>query len=160
MDSKPDIQSARYSDSQVPDYNTHRIGDVLKSVLDQGKRTKKVKEVGRKRLFPTNSERMNRALKELGTSAFKIHMLLWQWRGAPAKGNLPFFTIHSLAKFCALTRPTVRSGVKELVRKGWIQKQGYSKHHKNELYRLIPIRDVAEVDGGRSPLAPPGVPPK
>lgn len=142
MDRDRQHKPATYSPERVPDYNTHRIGDVLKDFLDRGKRVKKVNRERRKRLFPTNSERMNRALKELGTSAFKIHMLLWQWRGAPAKGNLPFFTIHSLAKFCSLTRPTVRSGIRELVRKEWIGKQGYNKHHKNELYRLVPIRDV------------------
>lgn len=41
-----------------------------------------------------------------------------------------------------MSRPTVRQGLTELVCRGWIQKQGYNKHHKNELYRLIPIRDV------------------
>jgi len=160
MSSEHDVQSARYSDPQVPNYNLHSIAELLPEILDKGKRNRGGTGKHRKSLRPTNSERMNRALKELGTSAFKIHMLLWQWRGAPAKGNLPFFTIHSLGKFCSLTRPTVRAGVKELIRKGWICKQGYNIHHKNELYRLIPIRDVCEVDGGRSPLAPPGNPPE
>lgn len=136
-----------YSEPQVPDYNMSRLSDLLPGVLDAGKRESgKVLKV-RHRLFPTNSERMNRALKELGPSAFKIHTLLWKWRGAPAKGSLPFFTVHSLSKFCSLTRPTVRSGLKELTRLGWIQKQGYNSHHKNELYRLIPIRDVLGVEG-------------
>lgn len=154
----PDAQerSASYQEPQVPDYNLHKLGDLLGPVLDKGdrqrslslNRSKKVPfDNGRLRSarYPTNSERMNRALRELGTSAFKIHMLLWQWRGAPAKGLLPYFTIHSLSKFCALTRPTIRVGVRELVRKGWISKQGYNKHHKNELYRLIAIRDVPEI---------------
>ena len=144
---------AVYATAQVPDYNTHRIGELLSGVLDAGKRHQvgsdkpSKKSLGgvrrpRRRLFPTNSERMNRSLKELGKSAFKIHTLLWKWRGAPARGKLPFFTIHSLSKFCSLTRPTVRMALRELVEKGWIQKLGYSRHKKNELYRLIPIRDV------------------
>ena len=147
-----------YDGGQVVDHNMKRLSDLIPGVLESGKRELVV--VGepkggsssdegkvRHRLRPTNSERMNRALKELGPSAFKIHTLLWKWRGAPAKGALPFFTIHSLSKFCSLTRPTVRSGVKELVRLGWIQKHGYNKHHKNELYRLVPIRDVPELRG-------------
>ncbi len=91
---------------------------------------------------PTRSEIMNRALKELGKSAFKIHSLLWQWRGAPARGSLPFFTIHSLGRFCSLSRPTVRKALNELVRKGWIIRRGYNKHHKNALYALVAIRKV------------------
>lgn len=144
---------ARYSERQVPDYNTHKLGDLLGGVLDAGKRQSSKRVQRSKRfdsldgenkysLHPTNSERMNRALKELSTSAFKVHMLLWQWRGAPARGHLPFFTIHSLSKFCALTRPTVRKGLDELIRKGWIHREGYSRHKKNELYKLVPIRDV------------------
>ena len=133
------------------------IGELIPGVLEAGDRhmegterpiesTRKVGSKSQKRLYPTNSERMNRALSELSCSAFKIHTLLWQWRGAPARGCLPFFTVHGLCKFCSLTRPTIRAGVKELVGKGWIQKQGYNKHHKNELYSLVPIRDVVKVD--------------
>lgn len=124
------------------------IGKLLPGVLEAGKRQKRVPQRPRRRLSPTNSERMNRALAELVPSAFKIHTLLWKWRGAPARGLLPFFTIRSLGKFCNLTRPTVRSGLKELVRLGWIQKLGYDIHAKNELYRLIPIRDVPLLDKG------------
>lgn len=135
------------------DYNMHSIGDLLPGVLDAGQRTSgiitepknngsDVKPPHRRRLSPTNSERMNRSIKELGASAFKIHTLLWKWRGAPAKGNLPFFTVHSLSRFCGMTRPTVRSGLTELVNKGWIQRLKYNKHEKNALYRLTPIRDV------------------
>lgn len=91
---------------------------------------------------PTRSERLNRALRELGPSAFKIHTLLWRWRGAPARGHLPFFTIHSLSKFCRLTRPTVRVGLRELIHKGWIRPQRYNVHHKNTLFRLVAIRRV------------------
>lgn len=91
---------------------------------------------------PTRSERMNRALAELGLSAFKIHALLWTWRGAPSRGELPFFTIHSLGKFCHLSRPTVRVGLDELSRKGWIARRNYNKHHKNALYGLVGIRKV------------------
>lgn len=148
-----ELRPASYHEPKTPDYNVHKIGDLLGSVLEHGERRKTVIEgpikrqrrgIGKRsyRLSPTNSERMNRSLKELGKSAFKVHMLLWQWRGAPAKGHLPFFTIHSLGKFCSLTRPTVRMALRELVDKGWIQKLGYSKHIKNELYRLISIRDV------------------
>lgn len=124
------------------DWNMNSIGELLPGVLEAGERQRKgIPEPG-SRLTPTKSERMNRALKELGLSAFKIHTLLWKWRGAPAKGKLPFFTIHSLSRFCALSRPTVRSGLKELVRKGWIRKHGYDVHRKNELYRLVAIRDI------------------
>ena len=91
---------------------------------------------------PTNSERLNRALAELGAAAFRVHMLLWKWRGAPARGLLPYFTIHSLSRFCCLSRPTVRLGLRELLRKGWIRPEPYNKHHKNTLYRLVPIRKV------------------
>lgn len=136
----------------VPDYNLSRIGELIPGVLDRGRRKKRVVGKPRKRLSPTNSERMNRALLELGPSAFKIHTLLWKWRGAPARGLLPFFTIHSLAKFCSMTRPTVRSGLLELVRLGWIQKLGYDKHVKNELYRLVPIRNIALPDKSRLTL--------
>lgn len=103
---------------------------------------------------PTRSERMNRALGELGLSAFKIHSLLWTWRGSPARGSLPFFTIHSLGKFCQLSRPTVRVGLAELTDKGWIIRRSYDKHHKNALYGLVGIRKVPrpakkEKDRGR-----------
>lgn len=125
----------------------------ISEVLDSGKRAQAVSQTGsgddledgqgyRVRGGPTRSERLNRALVELSPSAFKVHTLLWKWRGAPARGLLPFFTIHSLSKFCNLTRPTVRSGLVELVRKGWIQRLGYNCHVKNALYRLVPIRKV------------------
>lgn len=127
------------------DWNMSSIGELLPGVLDRGERKSKVDRKPRQRLSPTNSERMNRALVELGPSAFKIHTLLWKWRGAPSRGTLPFFTIHSLSKYCTMSRPTVRSGLRELVYKGWIGKLGYNKHHKNELYRLIPIRDVRSI---------------
>lgn len=91
---------------------------------------------------PTRSERMNRALDELGTAAFKIHALLWQWRGAPARGNLPYFTIRSLEKFCNLTRPTVRKALQELVHKGWIKRGEHNIHFKNALFRLVPVRQI------------------
>jgi len=126
----------------VRDPNMSRIGELLPGVLERGSRQKVVGGRLRVRLSPTNSERMNRALAELGLAAFKIHMLLWKWRGAPSPGRLPFFTVHGLARFCSLTRPTVRSGLQELVEKGWIRKRGYDKHIKNELYGLVPIRDV------------------
>lgn len=124
------------------DPNCSRLGELLGGVLEVGKREKRVSGRRVKKLSPTNSERMNRALVELGVSAFKVHTLLWKWRGAPAKGQLPFFTIHSLSKFCALSRPTVRVALAELVAKGWIDRAGYNAHHKNSLFRLVPIRDV------------------
>ena len=91
---------------------------------------------------PTNSERLNRALAELGSSAFKVHLLIWKWRGAPSRGTLPYFTIRSLEKFCNMTRPTVRVALAELVRKGWIVRQKYNVHHKNTLYSLVAIRKI------------------
>lgn len=129
------------------------IGEVIPEVLDRGGRSRRPvgdlldddEKVGQGEYrvrSPTRSERLNRALKELGPSAFKIHQLLWTWRGAPARGLLPFFTIHSLAKFCGSSRPTVRAGLKELIYKGWIRAEGYNKHHKNTLFRLVPIRKV------------------
>ncbi len=127
------------------DGNVSRIGELLPGVLERGGREKVVGGKPHVRLSPTNSERMNRALKELEPSAFKIHMLLWKWRGAPGPGRLPFFTVHGLARFCSLTRPTVRSGLRELVGKGWIRKCGYDKHVKNELYGLVPIREIPKV---------------
>ncbi len=91
---------------------------------------------------PTNSERLNRALVELGLSAFKVHLLIWKWRGAPARGTLPFFTIRSLEKFCHLTRPTVRVALDELTSKGWIVRKEYNVHHKNALYSLVAVRQI------------------
>lgn len=119
-----------------------RVGELLPGVLETGRRARSRRGSGRRRLSPTNSERMNRALAELGPSAFKVHVLLWKWRGAPARGLLPFFTIHSLARFCGCTRPTVRAALAELRRGGWIRGCGYDAHEKNELYRLVPIRLV------------------
>lgn len=135
------------------DAGFHRIGDVVSEVLDKGSRGLKTVEGvledqpggdnGRYRArSPTRSERLNRSLKELGLSAFKVHILIWTWRGAPAKGNLPYFTIRSLEKFCGITRPTVRSALGELVAKGWVERLPYNPHHKNTLYRLIAIRKV------------------
>jgi len=133
--------------------DTFRVGEVIRESLDRGKRERRslrdllegdngeVRKEYRKR-SPSNSERLNRALEELGTSAFKVHALLWQWRGAPSRGSLPYFTIRSLEKFCNLTRPTVRVALKELTKKGWIVRLKYNKHHKNALYRLVPIRQV------------------
>ncbi len=129
------------------------IGEVLSEVLDRGSRLRKPVrdllddidgEPGReyRKRTPTNSERLNRALVELGPSAFKIHTLVWKWRGAPARGSLPYFTIRSLEKFCHLTRPTVRVALGELTKKGWIVRKSYNKHHKNALYSLVPIRKV------------------
>jgi len=157
MSVREDYRSTSYEQDQVSDYNLSSIGELLPGVLDRGQRVSGiikepskdgscVKPPHRHRLSPTNSERMNRSLKELGSSAFKIHCLLWKWRGAPARGLLPFFTIHSLSKFCCLSRPTVRSGMRELTSKGWIQRLKYNKHEKSTLYRLIPIRDVPSVD--------------
>ena len=154
--SNGDYRPAQYLEPQVQNHDMQSLGSLIPGVLERGRRQESVIEESsknsdlpvqksRRKLFPTNSERMNRALKELGKSAFKVHTLLWKWRGAPARGKLPFFTIHSLSTFCSLTRPTVRSAVRELVRKGWIQKLGYSVHKKNELYKLIPIRDVPGV---------------
>ncbi len=129
------------------------VGEAVQGVLDSGKRRRRsLREFmgdeedppGReyRARSPTNSERLNRALVELRPGAFKVHLLLWQWRGAPARGLLPFFTIHSLARFCSLSRPTVRMGLRELMHKGWIRPEGYNRHHKNTLFRLVSIRKV------------------
>lgn len=129
------------------------LGEALSESLDRGSRSRRpVRDLlddsedpaGReyRARTPTNSERLNRGLAELRPGAFKVHLLLWKWRGAPARGVLPFFTIHSLAKFCRLSRPTVRLALRELLRKGWIRPEKYNKHHKNTLYRLVPIRKV------------------
>ncbi|MBA7583438.1 hypothetical protein ES708_25381 [subsurface metagenome] len=129
------------------------VGESVREALEQGKRQRRdVRDLlddeedpaGReyRARSPTSSERLNRALAELGSSAFKIQMLLWKWRGAPARGLLPFFTIHSLSRFCHLSRPTVRMGLRELMHKGWIRPEKYNKHHKNTLFRLVPIRKV------------------
>lgn len=129
------------------------IGEALSEVLDRGGRRRKGlrdllddDDVGDGREYrkrtPTNSERLNRALVELGSSAFKVHLLIWKWRGAPARGTLPYFTIRSLEKFCNMTRPTVRVALAELTRKGWIIRLPYNKHHKNTLYRLVATRKI------------------
>lgn len=122
--------------------NTTTIGEMVKPFLDSGPREKKINGERVRKLTPTQSERFNRSLAELKLSAYKIHSLLWKWRGAPARGQLPFFTIHSLAKFCRMTRPTVRAALRELIAKGWITRLEYNRHEKNSLYRLRPIRDV------------------
>lgn len=118
------------------------VGEAVSEVLDCGSRVREPARGEYRKRTPTNSERLNRALVELGCSAFKVHLLIWKWRGAPARGTLPFFTIRSLEKFCNLTRPTVRVALRELTRKGWIVRLPYNKHHKNTLYRLVPIRKV------------------
>jgi len=129
------------------------LGEVVREVLDRGSRRRRpVKglledfedsDVCEYRArTPTNSERLNRALVELSLSAFKVHTLIWKWRGAPARGTLPFFTIHSLEKFCHLTRPTIRVALRELTSKGWIERLPYNKHQKNTLFRLVPVRKI------------------
>ncbi len=142
--------------SKVSDVHagSRTMGESVQEYLDQGSRLRSnVRELledqpsveaGEYRArSPTRSERLNRALKELRPSAFKVHQLIWTWRGAPAKGCLPYFTIRSLETFCSLTRPTVREALQELTSKGWIQRLPYDKHHKNTLYRLVAIRQVA-----------------
>lgn len=132
---------------------TNGLGESVEDLLDRGSRQRRTVEGvpedpgdGSTKEYrlrtPTNSERLNRALTELAPSAFKIHILIWKWRGAPARGLLPYFTIHSLSKFCMMSRPTIRMALRELTRKGWIQRLPYNKHHKNTLYRLVPIRKV------------------
>lgn len=128
----------------------------IQGTLDSGKRgsveARGVETAGNggnngefRRRSPTRSERMNRALSELGLSAFKVHALIWTWRGAPARGTLPFFTIRSLEKFCNMTRPTVRRALGELTSKGWIVRLPYNCHHKNTLYRLVAVRKIPAV---------------
>lgn len=136
------------------------LGEAIGEVLDSGKRSRgDVRDLlddekvppGReyRARSPTGSERLNRAIRELSSAACKIHLLLWKWRGAPARGLLPFFTVHSLARFCSMSRPTVRLALRELFRKGWIHPEGYNKHHKNTLFRLVPIRRVPPPAAGR-----------
>ena len=138
--------------------DVRKLGDGgFEDILDRGDRDGKSQrrrkrrrnpygQLGRARRSPTNSARLNRALVELTASEFKVHMLLWKWRGAPARGKLPFFTIKGVGRFCNLTRPTVRCAIAGLVRKGWIQRLGYNAQDKNELYRLVAIVDVPRLD--------------
>jgi len=149
------------------------LGEAVEEVLDSGSRSRRPlasffdeTEIPPSREYrarsPTNSERLNRALIELSASACKIHLLLWKWRGAPARGLLPFFTIHSLSRFCKMSRPTVRMALRELLHKGWIRPEKYNKHYRNTLFRLVSIRKVpppavARPDRrGRSAVKPPG----
>ncbi len=118
-------------------------GDRLRNEPGRSGQSKKRSTAGEYRArTPTRSERLNRALKELRPAAFKIHCLIWEWSGAPARGSLPFFTIRSLERFCNLTRPTVRKSFDELTSKGWIVRCKYNKHHKNALYRLVAVRKI------------------
>ncbi|MBA7650926.1 hypothetical protein ES703_58741 [subsurface metagenome] len=164
MKTETRLRSARYGEPQVPDYNTSRLGEVLadsvrqmretgENPFDRGPRdegeprpvpgpAKRGEKKHQGRLSPTHFERMNRALVELGHPAFKIHALLWVWRGAAAKGKLPFFTIHSLARLCRMDRKVVRRALGELVDLGWIERHRYDCHKKNELCRLVPIETV------------------
>ena len=96
----------------------------------------------------TNIERMNRALLELSPMAYKVHSLFWRWRGAPAKGLLPFFTVKSLAKFCGTHRPEIRRAIAEMVSKGWVEPAPYDKHKKNSLFKLVPIEKIRVPAGG------------
>ncbi|MBA7649693.1 hypothetical protein ES703_57491 [subsurface metagenome] len=146
-----DLQAGKFG--QIRGVESTSVGDLVPGVLDSGSRSKRdARDLpgddekrgpgGYRVRSPTNSERLNRALAELGPSAFKIHILIWKWRGAPARGTLPFFTIRSLEKFCHLTRPTIRVALGDLTRRGWVERLPYNKHHKNTLYRLVPIRKV------------------
>ncbi len=94
------------------------------------------------RTTPTRKHRLNRALVELESAAFKVHTLLWEWRGAAARGNLPFFTLKSLARFCGTDRNVIRRAIAELISKGWIEPAPYDCHKKNSLYQLVPIEDI------------------
>ncbi|MBA7711412.1 hypothetical protein ES703_120373 [subsurface metagenome] len=159
-----ELRPAKFAELQVPDYNMSQIRELLPGVVNGigenekfavgvGDREKdqpriapgpagRGKKKPRVRLSPTNSERLNRGLVELDFPAFKVHMLLWKWRGAPGPGKLPFFTLKSLIRFCATDRNVIRRSLTELVLKGWIKRNGYNPHEKNELYRLVPIKDV------------------
>lgn len=159
-----ELRQAEFFEPQVPDYNVKSVGEVLADAVHQvreggenpfgrGPRDKgearpkhgppKCGEVRpERRLSPTHWERMNRSLVELSHPAFKIHTLLWMWTGASAKGNLPFFTLKSLARFCQADRNVIRRAMGELVSKGWIQPGQYDCHKKNSLYKLVPIAEV------------------
>ncbi len=145
-------------ESEIP--GVFSLGEVLGVPLDRGSREKDTQALGGEDLTggitgkyrlrtPTNSERLNRSLIELGSAAFKVHMLLWKWRGAPARGLLPFFTFHSLSRFCNLSRPTIRKALQELIDKGWIRAKNYNVHHKNTLYELVGVRKVPAPGPGR-----------
>lgn len=154
MDSLIPDPSVRVNSSiAAANAGSRSVGETVAEYMDRGsRRTKNVRDLledqeqGHDWKYrvrsPTRSERLNRALKELRPSAFKLHQLIWTWRGAPARGTLPYFTIRSLEVFCALTRPTVREAFKELTTKGWIQRLPYNCHHKNTLYKLTAIRKV------------------
>lgn len=136
-------RSARTSSSIAEDTCGFKtVGEAVTECLDRGSRVREGAGKEYRVRSPTRSERMNRALKELRPAAFKVHMLIWTWRGAPARGTLPYFTIRSLEVFCSLTRPTVRKAFKELTGKGWIIRHEYNKHHKNALYRLVAVRKI------------------
>ncbi len=100
------------------------------------------------RTTPTRKHRLNRALVELSSAAFKVHTLLWEWRGSAAKGNLPFFTFKSLARFCGTDRNVIRHAIAELTSKGWIEPGQYDCHKKNSLFRLVPIEEIRVPGGG------------
>ena len=143
MDTHRSLKPARYAESQEIEERRRNQG-----ARDKGEPRPRhgLPKRGEKkrgpRLSPTYSERQNRALKELSSSAYKIHDLLWTWTGAPARGNLPFFTEVSLARFCGTDRNVVRRALEELVEKGWIKPGQYDKHKKNRLYKLVPIVEV------------------
>jgi len=139
----PELQTVQNAHEDVRSTGELRsIGEAVSEYLDQGKRAKEVAQKPYRVRYPTNSERLNRALVELGLSAFKVHTLIWKWRGAPARGRLPFFTIRSLEKFCHLTRPTIRVALRELEEKGYIIRKRYNSHHKNTLFTLVAVRDI------------------
>lgn len=43
---------------------------------------------------------------------------------------------------CATDRNAVKRALQELTRKRWIERAKYDEHHKNALYKLVPIKDV------------------
>ncbi len=90
----------------------------------------------------TYSARWNRGQDELSIWAFGIMVQLWIWRGAAAKGDLPYFTDKSLAKFFHTDVKVVKRAKRELISLGWVKCKPYDCHHKNTLYELIALRKV------------------
>ncbi len=96
---------------------------------------------------PTHRERRNRALKELSGNAYKVHDLLWTWRGAEARGFTPFETDISLAYFLGTDVKVIKRAKEELTVKGWVEFGQYDKHGKNRKAYLVPIRKVPKPGG-------------
>ena len=90
----------------------------------------------------THDARWNRGQDELSVWAFAVMLQLTIWRGAPAVGDLPYFTKAGLARHFHTDWKVIDRAIKELVSLGWVECKPYDCHHKNSLYRLVPLRKV------------------